>query len=59
MSYSNPYVFTYIIPAVNFATTTTYGIKAPKGYNNGSILDVGVLVTTSITATTLTGRIKV
>lgn len=58
MSYSNPHVVTYTIPSVNFTSATATAIKAPKGYENGRILDVGVRVTTLFTAVTTPGYVR-
>lgn len=59
MSFGNPIVITYAIPAVNITAGAATAIKAPNGFSNGRILDVGCRVTTSFTAVTLAGRMKV
>lgn len=49
MSYSNPVVVTYTFEPVDFGAGTYAGsFKAPAGYENGRILDVGI---TEITET--------
>ena len=60
MSYSNGPIITYSYPAVNFgAGTTGHAFKAPKGYTQGTIIDIGVAVTTLFTNTTTPAYVRV
>jgi len=60
MSYSNPMVVTYVLPAVDFgAGTTGHAIKAPAGYENGRLIDVGVAVTETFNQVTTPGYVRV
>jgi hypothetical protein len=60
MSYSNPDVVTYVLPAVDFgAGDSNHAIKAPAGYENGRILDVGVAVTETFNQVTTPGYVRI
>jgi len=60
MSYSNPLVITYNLGLHDFgAGGDALAIKAPNGYENGRIMDIGVAVTETFTATTLPGYIRI
>lgn len=60
MSYSNPTVVTYVKSAVDFgAGNSAYAIKAPKGYENGRILDVGVAVSETFNQVTTPGYVRI
>ena len=60
MSYDNPDVVTYVIPSVDFgAGGGSFAVKAPNGYENGRILDVGVMVTETFTTDTTPGYVRI
>ena len=59
MSYSNPLTITYVVGEHDFgAGGDALAIKAPAGYENGRIRDVGVMVTETFTATTTPGYVR-
>ena len=60
MSYSNPHVVTYVLPAVDFgAGDSAHAIRAPYGYSKGRILDVGVAVTETFNQVTTPGYVRI
>lgn len=60
MAYNNPDVITYSLGSHDFgAGGADLAIKAPKGYTQGRILDVGVAVTETFTATTTPAYVRV
>lgn len=60
MGYSNPTVVTYNLAQHDFgAGAGATSIKAPKGYENGRILDVGVMdITEAFTADTTPAYVR-
>lgn len=60
MSYSNPLVITYNLGLIDFGDTTdvNMAIKAPNGYENGRIMDIGVAVTEVFNAPTTPAYIR-
>ena len=59
MSYSNPTVITYNLGLHDFgAAGDALAIKAPKGFEHGRIMDVGVAVTETFTATTTPAYVR-
>ena len=51
---------TYTLPDVDFgAGDSAYAIKAPNGYDNGTILDVGVVVTETFNQVTTPGYVRI
>lgn len=60
MSYDNPLVITHVIPSVDFgAGGGNFAIKGPKGYENGRLMDVAVMVTETFTEDTTPGYVRV
>lgn len=59
MGYSNPKTVTYSLGEHDFgAGGDALAIKAPRGYENGRIVDVGVMVTETFTADTTPGYVR-
>jgi len=59
MSYSNPLVITYNLGLHDFGTAgDALAIKAPSGYASGRIMDIGVAVTETFTATTTPAYVR-
>jgi len=60
MSYSDGPVLSYTLGAVDFgAGDTNHAIKAPNGFTRGRIVDVGVAVSETFTATTTPGYVRI
>jgi len=60
LSEINPRAMTYVLSAVDFgAGDSAHAIKAPAGYPNGRLLDVGVAVSETFTETTTQGFVRV
>lgn len=60
MSYSQPDIVTYTFPAVDFGTGgLTTAIKAPAGYKNGRIIDVGCRVTETFACDGTPGSVSI
>ena len=60
MSYSNGPTITYSFPAVDFgAGDTGHAFKAPYGYTQGTIIDVGVAVTETFNQVTTPGYVRI
>ncbi len=60
MSYSDGPVINYPFPAVDFgAGGGNFAIKAPKGFSNGTIIEVSVTVTETFNAVTTAGFVRV
>jgi len=60
MSYSNPDIVTYTLPAVDFGTGGLItAIKAPAGYENGRILDVGCRITETFACDATPGSVSI
>lgn len=58
--YDSPHVVTYVLPAVDFgAGNSAHAIKAPNGYSNGRLLDVGVAVTETFNQVTTPGYVRI
>lgn len=60
MSYSNPLVVTYNFEPVDFGAGTYAGsFKAPNGYENGRIIDIGVTeITETFACDTTTAKVR-
>lgn len=59
MSYSNPLSMTYSLGIHDFgAGGDALAIKAPNGYSKGRIIDIGVMVTETFTATTTPAYVR-
>lgn len=55
-----PTTLTYVLSAVDFgAGDTNHAIKAPAGYRQGRLVDVGVAVSETFTETTTQGFVRV
>jgi len=59
-SEQGPTTYTYVLSAVDFgAGDTNHAIKAPGGYRQGRLIDVGVAVSETFTETTTQGFVRV